>query len=172
MSGRVIAGRLVGTFGVRGELKCAPTGVGEAAIVGGASFALDAANDAERVTIEAVRRHQGRLLVTLEGASTLEAAEALVGRALYLDRAAVVLAENEYLDEDLVGLRLLDGDGAELGVVRAVEHYPAQDCLVVGPARALVPLVRAFVRSIDLEARAIVVSLPPGLLDASASEEA
>jgi 16S rRNA processing protein RimM len=168
----VIAGRIVGTFGIRGELKCAPTGVGEAAIVSGASFMLGAADDAESVRVEAVRHHQGRLLVTLEGVSTVEAAEAFVGRALYLDRAAVELAENEYFDEDLVGLRLLDGSGAELGVVRAVEHYPAQDCLVVGPSGALVPLVRAFVHSIDLETRAIVVSLPPGLLDASAAEEA
>lgn len=172
MSGRVIAGRLVGTFGVRGELKCAPTGAGEAAIIRGASFSLGATDEAERVSIEEVRHHQGRLLVTLAGTSTLEAAGALVGRALYMDRASVDLAENEYFDDDLVGLRLLDVDGAELGLVRAVEHYPAQDCLVVGPAGALVPLVRAFVRAIDLEARTIVVSLPPGLLDAGAAEEA
>jgi 16S rRNA processing protein RimM len=172
VSGRVVAARLVGTFGVRGELKCAPSGAGEAAMVPGARFALGDADGAESVTLATVRRHQGRLLVALEGASTLETAEAFAGRVLYMDRSAVALDEGEYLDEDLVGLRLLDENGAELGVVSAIEHYPAQDCLVVGPARALIPLVRAFVRSVDLETGVIVVSLPPGLLDATAAEEA
>ncbi|HEX3469012.1 MAG TPA: hypothetical protein VHT05_13120, partial [Candidatus Elarobacter sp.] len=59
-----------------------------------------------------------------------------------------------------------------LGEVVAVEHYPAQDVLLVGPQRAMVPLVRAFVRAIDIGARRISVDLPAGLLDPRDADEA
>jgi 16S rRNA processing protein RimM len=172
VSARVVAARLVGTFGLRGELKCVPTGAGEGAILAGRSYPLAAAGDSDLVTLSAVRQHQGRLLVSVEGATTVDAAQVLVGKELYVERAAVHLAEGEYLDEDLVGLQLIDEAGTALGVVQRIEHYPAQDCLVVGPSGALVPLVRAFVRSIDLVSRTIEVTLPPGLLDPAAAEEA
>jgi 16S rRNA processing protein RimM len=171
MTRRVVAAKLVGTFGVHGELKCQPSRTGEPSIAAGRTFALSQAEDAPRVTLAAVRRHHGRALVTLDGVATEEAARAYVGKELFLDRADVELDEGEYLDDDLIGLRVEDETGLPLGVVRAVEHYPAQDCLVVG-ARGLIPMVAAFIRSIDVAAGSIVVSVPPGLIDPSAAEEA
>jgi 16S rRNA processing protein RimM len=77
----------------------------------------------------------------------------------------VHLEPGEYLDADLIGLRLIDASGKLLGEVVGIEHFPAQDCLVVGPQRALVPMVKAFIGAIDLEARTIAVGdLPEGLL--------
>ncbi len=74
------------------------------------------------------------------------------------------LGPDEYLDADLIGLRLLDEKGTELARVVGVEHYPAQDCLVVEPGRALVPLVKAFIKRIDVDDGVIVTELPEGLL--------
>jgi 16S rRNA processing protein RimM len=156
--------RLVGVFGLRGELKCKPTPAGEGAIETGREYALGASSEAARVRCVSVRRHQARILVTLEGVNTPEAAAAFVGRELFAERAQLALGPNEYLDTDLIGLRLIDGSGSELGTVVGVEHYPTQDCLVVGPKRALVPMVGAFIRKVDLAARTIDVDLPDGLL--------
>jgi ribosomal 30S subunit maturation factor RimM len=44
--------------------------------------------------------------------------------------------------------------------------------LLVGPGRAMLPLVRAFVRSIDLTSRRIVVDVPAGLIDPADAAEA
>ena len=52
----------------------------------------------------------------------------------------------------------------------AVEHYPASDMLVVGEGRAMIPLVRDFIRAVDIEERRIVVVLPEGLLDERLAE--
>jgi 16S rRNA processing protein RimM len=172
MRDRLVAARLVGTFGVRGELKCVPTRVGEPAIVEGRGFVLGRDEGARRVSVTSVRRHKGRILVAFQGVESIEAAQALVGSELYIERDAIELAEDEYLDADLIGMRLIDEAGKDLGAVTGVEHYPAQDCLVVGRSHALVPLVREFVRSVDLDARAIHVSLPPGLLDPATAHEA
>jgi len=114
--------------------------------------------------IRSLRRHQGRPLVAFDRIEDANAAAALVGATLAIDRAAIELAPDEYFDEDLVGCSLVDIAGAVLGEVVAVEHYPAQDVLLVGSGRAMVPLVRAFIKSIDVRSKRISVELPAGLL--------
>jgi len=157
--------RLTGIFGVRGELKCDPTSAGESALHAGSEYALSARPSAQRVTLESIRRHKSRYVIALAGVHTVEAAQPFVGCELYAERAAVHLEPGEYLDADLIGLRLIDASGKLLGEVVGIEHFPAQDCLVVGPQRALVPMVKAFIGAIDLEARTIAVGdLPEGLL--------
>lgn len=161
---RVVVGRLTGVFGVRGEFKCRPA-PGEAdAFAVGRSFALGAEPGARELRCRSVRRHHEKLLVAFEGIDTPEDGRALANARLYAERGEVELGPGEYLDADLIGLRLLDEAGTELGRVTGVQHFPAQDCLVVGPAGALVPLVKAFVRRIDVAAGAIEVTLPEGLL--------
>ena len=126
--------------------------------------------------MRALRRHQGRPLVAFEGVGDADAAQLLVGASLAIDRDDVELDAGEYFDDDLVGCAMVDGAGAVLAEVVAVEHYPAQDVLVVTTAgdgrRAIVPLVRAFVKAVDVRARRIVVELPPGLLDQAEADEA
>ncbi|HEY0798491.1 MAG TPA: ribosome maturation factor RimM [Candidatus Baltobacteraceae bacterium] len=163
--------QIVGVFGLRGELKCRPTSAGEDAVDSGVACFLDA-EGARSLTIAHARRHHGQLLISIDGVESVEAAQVLVGTTLYLPKEDLRLRDGEYLDEDLVGLRVIDPQGVELGIVGGIEHFPAQDCLVVGPARALVPLVRAFVRNIDLVAGSITMDLPKGLLDSGDAEEA
>ena len=162
---RVTVGTLTGVFGLRGELKCRTTAAGSGAFAVGAAFDLALPKGERRLRCISVRRHHERLLVGFEGVDTPESARALVGGELFAERADVPLGSDEYLDADLIGLRLVDEKGRELARVVGVEHYPAQDCLVVEPGRALVPLVKAFVRHVDLGAGTIVTSLPVGLLD-------
>jgi len=90
----------------------------------------------------------------------------LRGAEVWTARDNAALAENEYLDDDLIGCALVEGDRS-IGIVRAVRHYPAQDVLELDGG-ALVPLVRAFVREIDVGARVIRVELPPGLVEGEA----
>jgi len=160
----VVVARFAGVFGLRGELKCRPTPAGESALAAGRDYALGAEANAPHVRIAQLRRVNARLVVALEGVATPEAARAYVGKDLYASREALALGPDEYLDADLVGLQLIDERGTPLGAVVGVEHYPAQDCLVVGAQRALVPMVKAFIRKVDLAGGTIVVDLPEGLL--------
>lgn len=165
MPRRVVVGRLTSVFGVRGELKCVPTTFGAGAFAAGRSYALGGAADARELRCVGARKHHEKLVLAFEGIATPEIARALCGAELFADHVVVELGPDEYLDADLVGLRLVDATGRELGEVVGVQHFPAQDCLVVGPQRALVPLVKAFVRTIDLQARTIATTLPEGLLE-------
>lgn len=157
-------------FGLKGEIKCDPTSAGRTIFSRGASIRCELGAVSETVTVTGVREHQGRLLIKLQGVEDATAAQRFIGGKFYAPREAFVLEDGEYLDEDLVGCRLLDEAGKELGSVTALEHYPAQDMLVVKNAR--VPMVAAFIKSIDITAKCITVDLPAGLLDDSKAEEA
>ncbi len=110
-----------------------------------------------------VREHKGRLLLTIEGIEDADAAGALAGADFLAPREQLDIADGEYLDDDLVGCELLDTAGTSIGRVSRVEHFPSSDMLIVNGK--MIPLVHAFIRSIDVGARRIVADLPDGLFD-------
>jgi 16S rRNA processing protein RimM len=119
----------------------------------------------------AIVRHDGtpaRPILRLAGVDTRERVEALRGTDLHVPRdAAPPLAEDEWLAEDLVGCRVVDGE-TPVGVVASLLPYPSCELLEVQrtdtdparPAKALlVPLISDAVRTVDVEARRIDVNL-------------
>jgi 16S rRNA processing protein RimM len=67
-----------------------------------------------------------------EGVADRSAAEALRGSLVEVDRSALPpLEEGEYYHADLIGLPAVDGDGAPVGIIVAVENYGAGDLLKV-----------------------------------------
>ncbi len=160
------AGRIVGVFGLHGECKIDATRLGSDSMAAGTLVRAWLRDGSEcELRVRSSRMHKGRPLAAFVGFDDIDAAETLVGATLGLDRATTALAPGEYLDADLVGCTLVDKHEVGYGTVVAVEHYPAQDMLVIGIARRLVPMVAAFIVSIDVAAKRIVVDVPPGLLD-------
>ncbi|MDX6510680.1 MAG: rRNA processing protein RimM [Gaiellaceae bacterium] len=80
------------------------------------------------------------------------------GATLAVPRAELPPPEADaYYVFQLVGLRVEEEGGAELGRVADVHEYPANDVLELDSGLVL-PLVEACVREVDLEARRIVVA--------------
>jgi 16S rRNA processing protein RimM len=145
-------------------LKCDPTSAGRTLFSRGAHFRVQLPDTTSReVELSAVREHKNRLLIRLPGVDSADAAQAYVGSTFYAASERIQLEPGEYLDRDLAGCELYDESGKALGRVERVEHYPSSDMLVVNGK--LVPMVAAFIKSIDTDAKRIVVDLPPGLLD-------
>jgi 16S rRNA processing protein RimM len=158
---------------LRGELKLDASRVGDDALRAGLEATLHLPDGTERaVTIAAVRRQKNRPLLRIAGVDDANAATALVGARLSIARADAPLGAGEYFDADLIGCRLIDEAGEARGNVVDVTHYPHQDVLVVGAQRALVPMVRAFIARVDVDAKEIHVTVPPGLLDPAGADEA
>ncbi|MFN2461782.1 MAG: ribosome maturation factor RimM [Candidatus Velthaea sp.] len=169
----VNAGRVVGVFGVRGELKIDASRIGAGSLRPGVAVRAQLADGSARVLhVRALRMHKGRPLATFAELEDATAAAAVVGASLAVARADVALEAGEYFDADLVGCRVFDAGAGDVGAVLAVEHYPAQDMLVVGASRALVPLVGEFVKAVDVAGKRIDVALPPGLIDERDAERA
>ncbi|GAA4701801.1 ribosome maturation factor RimM [Phytohabitans rumicis] len=124
----------------------------------------------ERLTIEAVRAHQGRLIVVFEGVYDRNVAEALRDVLLGVDIAEIAAPDDpdEFNDHQLVGLTAVTPAGETLGEVARIDHAPASDLLVLRRPEgkiALVPFVKAIVPEVDLAGGRVVVDPPEGLFD-------
>lgn len=119
------------------------------------------------LTVETVRDHNGRLLMTFEEVPDRTAAEGLRGVLLLADVTAAD-EEDAWYDHELVGLAAVDTTGAPVGEVTGVEHGAAQDLLVlrlVDGRTGRVPFVAALVPEVDPEGGRVVVDPPTGLFD-------
>lgn len=125
------------------------------------------------LTVRSTRVHKGIWLVGFEEIPDRTGAESLRGTRLVLaeDTAEGPAMEDDsegwYL-EDLVGLRVQDPRGEELGEVSGLEVGAAQDVLRVrltDGRTALVPFVTAIVPVVDIEGGRVVVDAPAGLFD-------
>ncbi len=115
----------------------------------------------------AIVRHDGtpaRPILRLAGVDHRDGVEALRGTDLWVRRdEAPPLGEDEWLAEDLVGCRVVDGETA-VGVVARLLPYPSCELLEVqrddAAAKALlVPLISDAVRTVDVAAKRIDVNL-------------
>jgi 16S rRNA processing protein RimM len=159
----VPVGRISGSFGVRGELKCDPTSAGRIVFTPGAELRCALGATSTTIRLSSVRPHQDRFLIGIEGVDDLDAAKPYVGAILHASRDRIALDPGEYLDMDLEGCRVYGRDGTDYGAVEAVEHYPSSDMLVV--AGVLVPMVGACVIEVDVAQRRIIIDPPAGLFE-------
>ncbi|MCH7231728.1 ribosome maturation factor RimM [Glycomyces sp. L485] len=164
---QVVVGRIVRPHGVRGEVVVeVRTDDPEVRFQPGAEYATSKG----ALRAETVRWHQGRPMLTLEGVNGREAAEALRGTELSvdIDPEEIEVDDEEFHDTQLVGLSVVAADGEVVGTVSRIDHGPAHETLVVkrrGTHPALIPFVEEMITEVDLDAEAITVDLPQGLLE-------
>ena len=115
--------------------------------------------------------------MTFAGVEDRAAAESLGGAVLLVEVAAEQrpAGPDEYYDHQLVGLSVVDLDGAVLGAIAEVLHLPGQDLLAVrrlDGREFLVPFVAVLVPQVNLVERRVVVELPEGLMGDSPQDGA
>ena len=119
-----------------------------------------------RFTIESVRATAKGVVARLAGIADRNAAEALKGVELYVDRDRLpAAAEDEVLPRgpDRAGGRR-SATASTIGEIVAVQNFGAGDLLEIRLAGArqteLIPFTDAFVPEVDIAARQVVVVLP------------
>ena len=124
---RIALAAVAGAHGVKGELRLKLF-----------SDSVDSVSRYETLYVGgAVRRllsvRDGKTPVArFEGIDDRSAAEALRGALVEVDRSALPpLEAGEYYHADLIGLPAVDGHGAAVGTVVAVENYGAGDLLEI-----------------------------------------
>jgi 16S rRNA processing protein RimM len=120
-----------------------------------------------RAEIESVRWKGKVALVKLAGVNDRDVAAKLNGDLLGVRRSEVVpTGEDEYYHFDLIGMKVVDEEGEDVGVVKEVLRMPANDVLVVrdGDREMLVPTVKQVVKDVSLKMRVITIERIPGLL--------
>ncbi|WP_029068771.1 ribosome maturation factor RimM [Jonesia quinghaiensis] len=118
------------------------------------------------LTVVTSRRAQGRWYVRFAGIDGRTAAENLRGTELVVDIDSSDEEDAWYIHE-LTGLEVRNLDGDVVGTVVDLEHFPAQDALVlkeVGGERVYLPFITKFVPVVDIAGGFITIDPPGGLL--------
>ena len=151
------AGEIVTTHGVRGEVKVlswldSPEMLCEfdRCRIEGKEYAMDS-----------VRVQKTCNLVKLRGVDTMEDAQKLRGKTMELYR-------EDISDELIFAAELVDvevfADGASIGRIKEVLDYPGNSVYVVqGEREYLIPAVKEFILSTDLERNQMQVKLLKGM---------
>jgi len=170
--------RLVKAHGLKGGVKLELyTDDPELRFQPGAVFRLQVPQDSpwfgKTITLESIREINSHPVAFFEGVQERAVAETLVKAILWVehDPALAPSEQDAWFDHQLVGLQVVR-DGVEVGQVIRVEHFPAQDLLVIKRANdeVLVPFVKAFVPLVDIEKGVLTITPPGGLLEALGDE--
>ena len=113
------------------------------------------------------RIHNGLVLLTLEEAPDMNAAERLKNFYLCVKREdAIKLPKDRFFIYEIVGLDVIE-DGQVLGKVTEVLQTGGNDVYAVsdGERTYYMPALKSVVQEIDLDNKRMLVTLPAGLLD-------
>jgi 16S rRNA processing protein RimM len=118
--------------------------------------------------IQSARQGKRGLLLTFVGYDTPEAVGELRNQILFVSEEGLPpLAEGEYYHHQVVGLRVVDEAGKEIGHISEVIDNPANDIYLVkrpGASDVLLPATEEVILDIDLEKKEMQVHLLEGLL--------
>ena len=162
---RVAVGRIAGLFGVRGWLKVYSYTDPRDNVVSYSPWYLVRDGQSRQVKVLSGRAHGDTVVALIEGVQDRDAAAALVGAEIEVDRAVFGKAGREqFFWTDLQGMKVQTLAGESLGVVDHLFETGANDVMVVvGERRHLVPfLYGRVVTGVDAERRLITVDWEPG----------
>jgi 16S rRNA processing protein RimM len=113
--------------------------------------------------VTAGQAHGDGVVAQLAGVEDREAAAALIGAEIEVDRATLGTASGEFYWVDLEGMEVQTGSGISLGFVDQLFETGANDVMiVVGASRRLIPfLYGSVVKAVDREQRVITVDWDP-----------
>jgi 16S rRNA processing protein RimM len=168
-------GKITGVHGLGGNLKVWSWAQSPGTFTPGLAVVLQDEDKTldpgrEYVIIRTGRYKKG-VLLTLEGVSTREASEALVGKLVMVDKTNLPdLDEDTWYWQDLIGLTVVDTCKGEVGSVEQLFPTGADDILVVtnktpqGKQELLIPMNAVFIKDINLETGVISTQLPEGFI--------
>lgn len=154
----IYVGSVTNTHGLKGEIR----------ILSNFKFKKEAFKVSKKLyirgtelVIRSYRMHKEYDMVTFDNLDTIEDVLIYKGEDVYIDRDT--LEYEGYLNEDLIGLDVYDGDKL-MGKIVDILNNTAHDILVIeNGERHMVPNVEEFVKDIDLEKKCIQINYIKGL---------
>ena len=158
MSDQVCVGAIAGSYGVKGEVRLKSFCAEPSAIADYAPLTDEAGNS---YSVTLTRPIKNGFAARLGGVATKEQGDALKGVQLFAPRDRLPAPEeDEYYHADLIGLRVVDTGGTEIGTIRAVMDHGAGDLLEIQgpglPNTVLLPFTRICVPTVDLAGGKVV----------------
>lgn len=119
-------GRICGTHALKGEVRVEAWADSPEFLCSFKNMYFDEGQ--KKLKVKGARVHKNIVILKIEGINSIEEADVLRGKVLYIDRNDVQLEEGRYFVQDLIGLKLIDADnGTEYGEICEVSSTYAND---------------------------------------------
>ncbi len=155
------AGRIVNTHGVIGEVKIevwldSPQFF--------KSFRKLYLKSGEELKVISAKTHKGFVIARLEGIEDINAAMRLKGKELSIRRSDAALPKGAFFLQDIIGAKVVEEDGREVGTLVEIMERPSSNIYVVkGENEHLIPAVPEFIMSTNIDEGTIIVRLIEGM---------
>lgn len=155
MSKYLETGKIVGTFGLKGELKVISDSTTNRFVRGNELYLGKNPNHLIKVKISSVRMHKGMYMVTINELYDINLVEKYINHLFYIDRDEMHdLKENQYYFDDLIGLKVIDKDNVVYGNVIDVLDLPAQAVIEIkleNDKTIMIPFVNIYIGDVTNE---------------------
>jgi 16S rRNA processing protein RimM len=157
----ILVGHILDAQGIRGLVKIKPYSKEPEALFSAPLVWLAKppalADSARPWTVKTSKEHSGQILLSLEGVTDRDQAQALKGHAVYVSRADFPEQEgNSYYWVDLIGLPVVNLQGQALGEVVDLMDNGAQSILCVRTEGQkedrLIPFIESIIQSVNHDA--------------------
>lgn len=144
----ITIGQIINTHGLKGEIKVLPLTDDIKRFKKLKTVLLKN----EEIKVVWCKIQSDKVILKLEGIETIEQAEKLKSEYLKVKREdAVKLPEGRYFVVDIVGCRVVDTNGKDVGVVKEVIFTGSNDVYwVEGEKEVMVPVIDSVVENIDI----------------------
>ena len=165
-----VIGKILKPHGVKGEVRVYPTtdAPSRFEMLDEAGVEFDNGREALSLSIERVKFSQKFVLLKFKGIDSMNEAEQLRGGSIIIaDGQALPLEADEYYIRDLYEMAVVTDEGEQLGVIADVLETGANDVYVVRRTNGgdvLIPAVKQYIKSVDVNGRVMTVTLAEGLL--------
>lgn len=162
-------GQIVGTHGVRGEMRINPWADSPDFLKQFKTLYYDSEGK-NGVKVISARPHGNIVLMKLEGIDTVEAASAMRNKKLYMRRSDAKLADGVYFIEELIGCDVFNADDGEkrYGVISDVSETGANDVWHIKAddgREYLIPAIPSVVIDTDVRENRVLIRPMKGIFD-------
>lgn len=160
-------GKIVGTHGIRGEVRIDPWCDSPEFLCALKKLYLD--ENGETFIEVKSRPHKHIVLAKIKGVDTIEQAERLRGKIVYINRADIQLDEGVNFVQDLLGLKVTDAEsGRVYGKITDVLRTGANDVYEItddSGKKYLAPVIDEVIRETNVDGGYIKITPMKGLFD-------
>ncbi len=165
MSELIKVGQIIGTFGIRGEVKLFPITSNVQRFSEPVEFII---GDNQIVTIKSFRQDKRILILKFNEFDNINQIEKYKGEYLYVASENLYeLEEDEYFHHDIIGLEVFEDDLLVGKIIDIIEN-PANDIYIVETKKGkqfFLPAVKEFILNIDVNENRVNIKTIEGMIN-------
>lgn len=150
----IYVGKIVNTHGIKGEVRLLSS-FEEKNLIFKSDFKIYIGDDHEEQTINTYRRHKEFDMLTFKGIEDINLVLKYKGKKVYINKEDLNLKEDEYILEDLIGMKIICNN-EELGIVSDIYDNKAGKLLYVSFAKNYyIPYNNYYIKQVDVQKKEI-----------------